>query len=29
MSLRASITATKALKRADRKTVGLTGRKPA
>ncbi len=29
MSLCASITATKALKRADRKTVGMTGRKPA
>jgi hypothetical protein len=29
MSLSASITATRALKRADRKTVGLTGRKPA
>jgi hypothetical protein len=29
MSLRASIAATKALKRADLKTVGLTGRKPA
>jgi hypothetical protein len=29
MSLCASITAKKALKRADRKTVGMTGRKPA
>lgn len=29
MSLRASITAMKALKCADLKTVGLTGRKPA